>query len=133
MLHVVDAAVEIVEVKEMTVSEYIIYYSKIYNVDQSLALNVACAESCNTNTDGTTSFVVTAKNPNSSASGVYQFIKSTWTYMCTGDVMNAEDNVKCGVKVLASKNGINHWAASKYQGYGGGWTRLPYDTHEVVN
>jgi hypothetical protein len=40
------------------------------------------------------------ENPNSSAKGVYQFIKQTWLYACGGgDVMNNELNVKCFLKL----------------------------------
>lgn len=38
-----------------------------------------------------------AKNPNSTAKGIYQFISKTWTNYCEGDVLNYQDNIKCFV------------------------------------
>ena len=41
-----------------------------------------------------------AKNPTSSAKGLYQIIDGTWdSFQCTGDVLNGEDNTKCAQKI----------------------------------
>lgn len=50
-----------------------------------------------------------AKNPNSSAKGLMQVIDGTWEYFnCQGDVLDAEDNLVCGMKIL-SESGKHHW------------------------
>lgn len=54
-----------------------------------------------------------ARNPTSSAKGLYQIVNGTWKdHNCTGNVLNAEDNIKCAVK-LHDKNGTRDWDASK--------------------
>ena len=57
-----------------------------------------------------------AKNPESSATGIFQFLKSTWRKNCKGDRLNYEDNIACGVSILV-QNGFAHWNASKYLWY----------------
>jgi len=79
-------------------------YSKEFGVDFDLAYTIAELES---------DFVVTAKNPHSSASGVFQFVASTWQGYCSGNVFNADDNVRCALKLLAERNGIKYWLADK--------------------
>jgi len=115
------------------ISEKIFIYSKEYDVDVLLALNVACAESCTRTKEGDIFFNPRAKNPNSTASGIFQFINGTWNSMCEGDVFNEDDNIKCGVKVLSSSNGLLHWEASRKDGFGGGWEKKPYEKFNVLN
>ena len=64
---------------ERTISDKIIERAAHYNIDPLLALNVACAESCARNENGEVFFNPQAKNPNSSASGIFQFIKKRGT------------------------------------------------------
>ena len=118
---------------ERTTSEKIIERARYYNLDPLLALNVACAESCARDKEGNVYFNPQAKNPNSSASGIFQFIKGTWNEMCEGDVFNEDDNADCGVKVLAQKNGLRHWEASRNEGFGQGWENKPYERFDVIN
>jgi len=66
-------------------------------VDPDKALNIAYCES---------KFDPIAKNPNSSASGVYQFLSQTWEFYCEGDVFNSEDNIKCFLKLYPY---FSHW------------------------
>lgn len=121
------------ELKREKVSEKIRRYSNYYGADPLLALNVACAESCAKNKGNIVVFNPNAKNPNSTASGIFQFIEGTWEAMCEGDVFNEDDNVRCGTKVLAKENGIKHWEASRKEGFGNGWENKPYEKFEVIN
>lgn len=54
-----------------------------------------------------------AKNRNSTASGLFQVIASTWYhYDCVGDKWDFEDNIRCAYK-LYQKSGFQPWNASK--------------------
>jgi hypothetical protein len=54
-----------------------------------------------------------ARNPTSSAKGLLQILDGTWkAFQCEGNVLNAEDNFQCGVKI-ASQSGLHHWNESK--------------------
>lgn len=54
-----------------------------------------------------------AKNPTSSAKGLFQIIDGTWRHFeCEGDPLNGSDNYRCGMKIL-EKNGTRDWDASK--------------------
>ena len=119
--------------KEENISDKIRRYAEEYKADPILALNVACAESCTRDEENNIIFNSLAKNQNSTASGVFQFIKDTWNGYCEGDVFDAEDNVRCGVKILAKTGGIRHWEASRLEGFGGGWENNPYERFNVVN
>ena len=85
-------------------------YSKLYGVDEDLALNIAKAES---------NFDYKAKNPKSSAEGTFQIIDSTWIH--TMDMMGLSTStskieipisIEAGVYLL-SKEGSGHWSSSK--------------------
>lgn len=54
----------------------------------------------------------TAKNPNSTASGIFQFIATTWNSWGEGDVFNPYDNIRAGVKLFEAQ-GTHPWTASK--------------------
>lgn len=41
-----------------------------------------------------------AKNPSSSASGICQYLTSTWNYQCEGDIWSIHDQAKCALKDL---------------------------------
>jgi len=57
-----------------------------YGVNTYLATEIARCES---------QFNPLAKNPHSTAKGVYQFINRTWADHCSGDVRNYKANVEC--------------------------------------
>jgi len=60
--------------------------TKIYNVNTEDALRISDCES---------DFKWNAKSPISSATGVYQFIDSTWEYFCKGDRLDFTANIRC--------------------------------------
>lgn len=69
-------------------------------------LRVAKAES---------SFIPTAKNPDSSATGIFQILIGTWrAYGCTGSRTNAADNISCARKIYDAQ-GTTPWDSSKYK------------------
>jgi hypothetical protein len=81
-----------VSAKELSVKDKIILYAE-GKVNVATALRIADCES----KTGTQLF-----NPNSSAKGIYQFIDKTWANYCEGDVLNADDNIKCFVKLYST-------------------------------
>ncbi len=58
-----------------------------------------------------------AKNPKSTATGIYQFINGTFHRYCKGkNVYDFKDNIDCFYKVLevdGYPKGLNHWNASR--------------------
>ena len=75
-------------------------YSRQYGVNYNLAIDLALAES---------RFNPRAKNPKSTAKGIYQFINQTWKDYCEGNVFNSKDNIKCAMEILSEPGGIQHW------------------------
>lgn len=65
---------------------WIVHYANQYNVDSTIAIRIAHCES---------SMDVYARNTNSTASGLYQFIESTFANYCSGNVFNEHDNIQC--------------------------------------
>jgi len=83
-------------------------FSAMYGIDSKLPLAIAQCES---------QMYARAKNPNSTASGLFQFIASSWAGYAkkhwgeVGDVFSAEDNADLGVWVIATY-GTDDWLAS---------------------
>lgn len=105
--HITNSAIEPETQKEPSVEELIKHYAGVYGVNEQLALNIAKCES---------GLNPEAKNPYSSAKGVYQFIDGTWAWYSTkfeftGNVLSAKDNVELAMKVMG-KHGTNDWLAS---------------------
>ncbi len=72
--------------------------------DAPVMVRIARAES---------SFIPTAKNPHSTATGVFQILKSTWIATgCTGTSTVAADNIACARKLYDSA-GTAPWNSSK--------------------
>lgn len=69
-------------------------------ISDFLALELAHVES---------RFEPDAKNPSSSATGIYQFLLGTWNANCSGDRKNPEDNIICAMEILKEPTNIRHW------------------------
>lgn len=82
-------------------------YSAQYGISADVPLRVANCES------GYNQF---SRNRNSTATGVFQYLASTWKNTEAGkqgiSVFDADANVHMAIKSIAS-GGINNWAASK--------------------
>ena len=85
------------------VKRLIEYYAKEYKIQSDLPMRIAFCES---------GFRADARNAHSSATGVYQWINSSFAANCEGEQLNADDNVECGVRIIAEGR-IHHWNASK--------------------
>lgn len=93
----------VLPLKRAFVEELIRQKSKEYGVDPELALYLARIES---------NLTASARNPRSSAKGIYQFIDGTWKAFCEGDVKDAEDNITCAMQMLGEDpRNISHWKA----------------------
>lgn len=92
------------------IQDRIRYWARFYEVDENLALCLAKNES---------GFNPLAKNPSSSAGGVFQFINSTWistakrmgTGFTLADKYDAEKNIQAGVWLLKT-DGAGHWVVA---------------------
>jgi hypothetical protein len=71
------------------VEKEIIYQAFNAGVNIQRALDIAQCES---------QYSPVARNPESTAKGVYQFLNSTWNDNCTGDVFNYKDNIACFIR-----------------------------------
>lgn len=81
-------------VKDMVVSAF---------PDAPVMVDVARAES---------SFNPTIKNPNSTATGVFQILIGTWKgYGCAGSRIDAADNISCARKIYDTE-GTRPWVSS---------------------
>jgi hypothetical protein len=56
-----------------------------------------------------------AKNAHSTAKGLGQFINKTWEHYCPGEVLNAEDNLDCFVKLYPKHK--SWWEGARLLGY----------------
>ena len=72
-----------------------------YGVDVKLALDLAGWES---------QFDPDAKNPLSSATGIYQFLSGTWERLCYGNRTDPLDNTRCFLELWSSGK-TSHWTA----------------------
>lgn len=105
---------------EISIQDTIRLYAIKHGVDVNLALNIACSES---------RFEANAKNPHSTASGVFQFLNGTfkgygvkyWGSLDGRDVFDARDNIELAMYVLADV-GTRDWNASKTS-----WAAKPYE------
>lgn len=106
----------------LVVEDYIRLQASLANVDVCVALDIAFSES---------EFNPSAKNKTSTASGVYQFLDSTWNNYATKywganhgkNKLNYRDNVDLAIMVLKNV-GTRDWDASKYTGKA--WSKQLY-------
>jgi len=89
--------------QKVFVLQLIQFYSSKYEVNPNLAFKIANCES---------GLNPTINNKNSSATGIYQFIKSTFKANCEGVADDPEYNISCAIKMI-SQGKINHWSASR--------------------
>ena len=69
----------------------------VFKSDCDRAIEVARAES---------GFNPNAKNPGSTATGIFQIIRGTWNlYKCEGERTNSLDNIKCAKKIYDRNHG----------------------------
>jgi hypothetical protein len=72
--------------------------------DAPVMVRIAKAES---------SFIPTAKNPNSTATGLFQILKGTYiAYDCSGVATNPIDNINCARKIYNAE-GTTPWNSSR--------------------
>ena len=96
-----EVVIEVPTSTAPTIQELITTKAVEYGVNPQLALDLARIES---------NFETYAKNPKSTAKGLYQFIDGTWNTYCTGHVFDPEANTTCAMQLL-SNGGIGHWKA----------------------
>lgn len=98
----------------LTNEEKIVQEATLVGIDPQLALAIAWCES---------KYIETTKNPHSTASGIFQFIRGTWQQTVRqmqlppeSNVFDADTNIKAGVWLL-KKEGTKPWNASKHCWY----------------
>lgn len=94
-------------------------YAAKYDVDANTALDIAVCESGKETPE---SIDPLAKNPRSTASGVFQFLKGSWRYygmkhwgsLEGRSVFDAEDNIELALWVMSTERGTKDWIASHH-------------------
>ena len=91
--------------KKEEIRAYIREHAELMEVNPDLAEDLAFWES---------NFNPEAKNPESSASGIYQFTSETWTQFCVSDtynpsVFNWRANVDCALRIIYVE-GLERWS-----------------------
>lgn len=90
-----------IEIQETNpIRAYIAQTAIRHGVDPHLMIDLADIES---------DFDPKAKNPHSSATGLFQWITSSWKSMCKGDRLDYKDNADCTAETLQNPNGLRHW------------------------
>ena len=84
------------EIRTLIVEE-----AKRWGVSTHLALALAKVES---------NYDPKAKNPKSSALGVYQWLIGSWSALCEGERADPTANTRCALKTI-SRGGLAHWLA----------------------
>lgn len=93
LINKTNAEIEIIPVKNISGSEAefnIRVQAILAEINQDTAVRISKCES---------RLNPLAKNPYSSAKGIYQFIDKTWSNYCEGNVFNQSDNIKCFMKL----------------------------------
>ncbi len=103
----ITLAPEVVQVPKSVPIENVKYFLMVHEAfkNDPVMIDIATAEN--------NRFDPVAKNPGSSATGLFQIISGTWrNYKCEGDVKNAADNITCAKKIKAD-SGTSPWNESK--------------------
>ena len=90
--------------RRLLIQSVIVEEAMKYNVDPGLAIFIAAQES---------DFNPLARSKTSSATGIFQFVNATWKNHCSGNRIDARDNIRCAMKLLAEPKGIRHWTADR--------------------
>ena len=103
----IEPVVEVIEVPSSVKPQYVENYLLVYKAFKDTPVMIAIA-------DAESDFNASAKNPHSSASGLFQIIKGTWkAYECVGDPFNPTDNIECAKKIYED-SGTSPWNESKH-------------------
>ncbi len=96
----------------MSIPEKIVARASELNVDAKLAVEIARAES---------RFIPDAKNPKSTATGIFQFLDGTFKHYCIeeyeltdsmADKNDPDIQIECALQMLKD-GGVHHWNASR--------------------
>ena len=77
-----------------TIEKSIARYSAIYGLSEGDTQRLQSIAYCESR------YNPLAKNPNSTAKGLFQILDGTWNaYGCEGDVFDEHDNIVCAIKI----------------------------------
>jgi hypothetical protein len=89
--------------KPSSVEGLIEWYADIHGAPHDQAYWIARCESDLKN--------VPNRNGSIYGQGVYQFIPSSWSALCEGDVWDIEDNISCGTRLIGEGQ-LHHWGTA---------------------
>ena len=99
------AKTPVYKTQEEEIRAYIREHAELMEVNPDLAEDLAFWES---------NFNPEAKNPKTSASGIYQFTSETWKHFCVSDIYNPSvfdwrANVRCALRIIYWE-GLGRWS-----------------------
>lgn len=87
--------------EQYQIATHVAAQARVFGVDEYCSMKVAWGES---------RFDPEVKNPSSTATGLFQFLRGTWKAHCEGDVTDYVDSTACFMKLIVG-GGIGHWTA----------------------